>query len=253
MCTFIMLYGLLDDFPIVALHNRYLELTTVEKPPQALEGGIFCPFDVASGGTWFGLNRDGLLLAITNQETQSIDKPGRSRGLLALDVLRECGSSSDAKKYLLDPSIRSLYRPGNFVVADNDEAWHILWDQQTSSWEIQPGPYAMGVVTMFPGVKLSDRAERIGLDSEMRRKRAYTLLKNYHPESIEEALAKMMEVSADHEYGKTTSSICWHSKDYKQTSSTIIALGRKPESSQVYYCEGNACESSFKEFKVSFL
>ena len=252
MCTFIMLYGLLDDYPIVALHNRYLELTTVEKPPQTLDGGVFCPVDVASKGTWFGLNKDGLLLAITNQETQSIEKPGRSRGLLALDVLRECSSSGEAKKYLFDPSIRDLYRPGNFVIADSDEAWHILWDKQTTAWEIKPGPYALGVVTMYPGIKLNDRAERIGLDSEMRRKRAYQLLMGYHPKSFEAALGKMMEVSADHEYGKTTSSICWHSKDYKQTSSTIIAVGNEPKVSLVYYCEGNACESSFKEYHVSF-
>ena len=252
MCTFIMLYGLLEDYPIVALHNRYLELTTVEKPPQPLTGGVYCPVDVASGGTWIGINKDGLLLAITNQETQSIEKPGRSRGLLALDILRECSSSSEARSYLYDPSIRGLYRPGNFVVADSEEAWHVLWDKQTTDWRITPGPYAMGVVTMYPGIKLNDHAERLGLDSEMRRKRAYQLLKEYQPESIDEAVAKMMEISADHEYGKTTSSICWHSKDYKQTSSTIIALGSEPDISKIYYCVGNACESSFQEYPVSF-
>ncbi|TRO52252.1 hypothetical protein E2P71_07940 [Candidatus Bathyarchaeota archaeon] len=252
MCTFIMLYGLLDDYPIVALHNRYLELTTVEKTPQPLEGDIYCPVDVASKGTWIGLNKDGLLLAITNQETQSIDKPDRSRGLLALDVLRECSSSCEAKKYLFDPSIREQYRPGNFMVADNDEAWHILWDKETKAWGIKPGPFAMGVVTMYPGIKLNDRAERIGLDSEMRRKRAYQLLRGYQPKSVETALEKMMEVSADHEYGKTTSSICWHSKDFKQTSSTIVAVGSNPVNSRAIYCIGNACDSVFNSYLVSF-
>jgi uncharacterized protein with NRDE domain len=252
MCTFIMLYKLLEDYPIVALHNRYLGLNTLEEPPKHMSGGVYCPLDVASQGTWIGLNRDGLMMAITNQETQSIDKPGRSRGLLALDVLRECGSSAEAKDYLMDSSIRGFYRPGNFVVADADDAWHVLWDHVSTAWKIPRGPYAMGVVTMYPGIVMSERAERVGLDSEMRRKRAFHLLSHYQPASIDRAIEKMKEVSADHEYGRTTSSICWHSTEFKQTSSTIIAVGSKSAYSRVLYCVGNACESSFTEHPVLF-
>jgi uncharacterized protein with NRDE domain len=252
MCTFIMLYRMLEEYPIVALHNRYFGLKTVEKPPKYVGDGVYCPIDVDSQGTWFGLNRDGLLLAITNQETQTIENPRRSRGLLALDILRECGTSRDAKDYLFDSGIRRLYRPGNFVVADADEAWHILWDKEIKAWNIPEGTFAMGVVTMYPGVVLNDHAEKIGLDSEMRRKRAYQLLKDYQPHSIGEAVEKMETISADHEYGKSTSSICWHSKEFKQTSSIIIAVGKDPRMSRVLYCEGNACESRFKEYPVSF-
>ena len=252
MCTFIMLYKMLEDYPIVALHNRYLDLKTTEYPPKYVGDGVYCPLDVDSQGTWFGLNRDGLLLAITNQETETIENPSRSRGLLALDILRECGTARDAKEYLFDSGIKRLYRPGNFVVADAEEAWHFLWDKETKAWNIQSGAFAMGVVTMYPGMKLNEHAERIGLDSEMRRKRTYQLLKGYQPSSIVDALEKMQTVSADHEYGKSTSSICWHSKEFKQTSSTLIAVGNDPRISQVLYCEGNACESSFRSYPVSF-
>jgi len=68
------------------MHNRYLSKDTKEYPPNNLNG-IFCPIDVSSGGTWFGFNENGLLLGITNQETKKLDNPGRSRGLLALDIL----------------------------------------------------------------------------------------------------------------------------------------------------------------------
>ena len=172
MCTFIMLYKLLEDYPIIALYNRYLGLDTREKPPQSIGDGVYCPIDVTSSGTWFGFNKDGLLLAITNQETETIENPKRSRGLLALDILRECGSAIEAKEYLLDSSIRPLYRPGNFVVADSESAWHVLWDHTTTAWGLKPGHYAVGVVTMYPGIALGKHAEKIGLDSERRRIRA---------------------------------------------------------------------------------
>lgn len=252
MCTFIMLYQILEDYPVIALHNRYLRLNTQEEAPKTQLGGVYCPSDLASKGTWIGLNRDGLMIAITNQETHSNDVPRRSRGILALDVLRECGSSAEAKKYLTDPSIRGYYRPGNFVVADHDEAWHVLWDHFTTAWRIVPGSYSVGTVTMYPGISLDERAEKIGLDSEKRRIRALKLLDGYDPVSLDEVIEKIKVVSSDHEYGKTTASICWHSTEFKQTSSTIIAVGLNPFESRVLYCVGNACESKFREYTISF-
>jgi uncharacterized protein with NRDE domain len=247
-----MIYKLLEDYPIVALHNRYLGLNTLETPPGKLGNGIYAPIDYDSQGTWIGFNKEGLFLAITNQETEIIENPKRSRGLLALDVLRECSTAYEAQRYLSEPSIRPLYRPGNFVVADEKSAWHILWDHVTTSWRLLPGPYAIGVVTMYPGIKLNERVDEIGLDSEKRRRRAFQLLSGFQPEDVNAAINKMMKVSADHEYGKTTASICWHSDEFRQTSSTIMAIGSNPSLSRVLYCQGNACETPFEEYKVSF-
>ena len=252
MCTFIMIYKLLEDYPIVALHNRYLGLNTKETPPHRQTGGIYAPIDHDSQGTWIGVNRDGLFMAITNQETETIENPDRSRGLLALDVLRECSTAGEAKEYLMEPTIRPRYRPGNFLVADKEQAWHILWDNVTTAWRLLPGPYAMGVVTMYPGIKMSPRAEKIEPDSEKRRRRAFQLLSGFQPDGVDSAVEKLMKVSTDHEYGKTTASICWHSDEFKQTSSTIMAVASNPSISKVYYCPGNACENSFSEYRVSF-
>ena len=122
VCTLILLYRMLKDCPVVALHNRYLGKDTVEQPPRRLNGGTVAPLDVDSGGTWIGMNDSGLLLAITNKETQRLPEPGRSRGLLALDILKDIETAAEAKEHLLDPSIRGLYRTSNFTVLDSQEA-----------------------------------------------------------------------------------------------------------------------------------
>ena len=244
MCTLIILYGLLKDYPVIALHNRYLDKDTVEQPPRRI-GDIVCPIDVASGGTWIGFNGRRLLLAITNQETQTLEKPDHSRGHLALDILRDCDTAEEAKDLLLDPEIRAPYRTGNFVVLDAETGHHVVWDMETHHFEVGPGLYAVGTVTVVPGVQLSDRSRSIYEGSERRVARAHELLDGYKPRSIEEAIETMMMVSADHAHGRTESSICWHSPEFRQTSSTLIALGKQPK---VYYCSGNHCESPYTDY-----
>jgi hypothetical protein len=244
MCTLIVLYRLLCDYPIVALHNRYLGKDTVEESPRRL-GGVVCPIDVASGGTWIGFNEEGLLLAITNQETQTLEKPGRSRGLLALDILRDCATADEARDVLFDPETRKPYRTGNFAVLDAESGHHVVWDTATHHYEINPGLFAVGTVTVVPGITWSDHSRRIHESSERRVARAHQLLDGYKPANIDEAVETMMRVSADHAYGRTESSICWHHPEFKQTSSTIMAPGLKPK---VLYCPGNHCESPYTDY-----
>ncbi len=248
VCTLILLYRLLKDYPVVALHNRYLGKDTVEQPPQRLNGNTVAPLDVASGGTWIGMNDSGLFLAITNQETQRLPKPGRSRGLLALDTLKDYETAEEAKEHLLDPSIREMYRTGNFTVLDPQEAWHVVWDRKTRVYPIREGVYAVSTITVVPGMEWNERARSIWVDAEKRRARAYELLSDCRPESIGDAVAEMMRVSADHGWGRSQASICWHSPEYMQTSSTIMAVAAEPSYSLVYYCEGNACENWFKDY-----
>jgi len=81
--------------------------------------------------------------------------------------------------------------------------------------------------------------------SERRVARAHELLDDYRPRSVDEAIETMMRVSADHAHGRTESSICWHSPEFRQTSSTLMALGKRP---RVHYCPGNHCEAPYTDY-----
>ena len=244
MCTLILLYRLMEDYPVIALHNRYMGRDTAENPPQRI-GDVVCPIDMSSGGTWIGFNSRGLLLAVTNQETQTLDKPGRSRGLLALDILGDCGTADEAKDVLLDSANRKPYRTGNFAAVDARKAYHVVWDGGTHLFSVRPGAYVMSTVTPVPEVEWSDRSRRIYESSEKRVRRAHQLLDDYRPRSVEEAISTLMRVSADHHHGKSESSICFHHPEHRQTSSNIMALGEKP---RVLYCPGNHCENPYTDY-----
>jgi len=252
VCTLIALYGFLREYPVIVLHNRYLNRGTLEEPPRVYEGKrrVYAPYDVASKGTWIGFNEEGLLVAVTNQETELLEKPARSRGLLAMDLLDGCASAEEAKGFLTDPDIRWDYRRGNFFVADAESAWHVVWDKETDVRRLQPGGHVITTLTMFPGVDWTERAEKMWVNVEKRRIRALQLLDGLQPGNIDGLVASLKEISADHGAEKGPGSICYHypTGEYVQTSSTILAVGADLSESRIHYCPGNRCENEFRDY-----
>jgi uncharacterized protein with NRDE domain len=252
VCTLIALLGFLEDYPVMVLHNRYLNRGTLEEPPRVFSGvrRVYAPYDVASKGTWIGFNESGLLVAITNQETDVLEKPARSRGLLAMDLLDGCDSADEAKCFLTDPDVRWDYKRGNFLVADADSAWHVVWDKETNVQRLDSGSYTITTLTLFPGVDWSERAERMWENAERRRIRALQLLDNHQPGDIEGLTKMLKEISADHGVERGASSICYHypTSGYIQTSSTVIAVGADVSESRMHYCPGNPCENAFIDY-----
>lgn len=252
MCTLIALYDYLRDYPVIVLHNRYLNRGTLEEPPHVYEGRrrVYAPYDVASKGTWIGFNEDGLLVAVTNQETELLEKPARSRGLLAMDLLDGCASAEEAKGFLTDPDVRWDYRRGNFFVADAESAWHIVWDKETDVRRLAPGGHVVTTLTMFPGVDWTERVEKMWVNVEKRRVRALQLLDGLQPGNVDGLVSSLREVSADHGAEKGPGSICYHypTGEYVQTSATIIAVGSDVSQSKIHYCPGNHCENEYNDF-----
>jgi len=237
---------------VVVLHSRYLGEGAGEEPPQPL-GGVFGPRDVVGGGTWVGANEWGLVVAVTNQETYRVEEPGRSRGLLALDLLRGCKEALEAKNLLLRHPDRGLYRPANFLVADPKEAWHVVWDRLEFALPVLGPVYAVGSLTRYPGVSLDERARKVYRDSRSRRERVYQALEGWEPCPLGEAVGRLMELSRDHHPQPSTSSICWHSDHGRQTSATIMCIPQSGAPALAYYCPGNPCQGTFQEYKASNL
>jgi len=252
MCTLIVLYGLMSDYPILVLHNRYLGRGAVERPPCRLPGrrDVFCPVDVVSGGTWVGFNESGLLVAVTNQETEWDEAPARSRGLLALDLLEGCGSADEARGFLLDPDAKWDYRRGNFVVLDASAGWHVVWDRETYSERLDLGKYVVTTLTIVPGIEWTDRAERMWINAEKRRIRALQLLNGFQPSDLDSAIDELKAIAKDHGSEKGPGSICYHNPtgEYVQTSSTIMTVAKNIGDSRILYCPGNACENKYVDY-----
>lgn len=256
MCTLILLYKVVEGYPVVALHNRYARTGSLEEPPQTLRaaGGarIFCPLDVQSRGTWIGFNSHGLLVAVTDQHTGFESKPYRSRGLLLLDTLKAFSKASEAVEYLRYEARRG-YRKANFLAADKYEAFHLLYDEHVELARLNPGIHILTNLTVKNWVKLDRVSEDTLRYAEQRRRRAVEL--TAHVKSIpdvEEALQLLKRIASDHGGKPSRGSICYHDGvGWFMSSSTILALADSVEKSKILYCRGNPCRSRFIDY--SFL
>ncbi len=89
MCILAIQYKTVRDAPILVAHNREERLDRPSQPPRIQPGKprVVCGTDRKAGGTWFGVNQFGLVIAALNRATPFVPHEPRSRGLLCRDLL----------------------------------------------------------------------------------------------------------------------------------------------------------------------
>jgi uncharacterized protein with NRDE domain len=149
MCTLVLLRRPGHPaWPLVLAANRD-ELRSRPAAPPARHWPdrphVVAGLDRLGGGTWLGVNDDGLAAAVLNRRGSLGPEPGkRSRGELVLDALdhAEAYIAADALA-ALDPA---AYRPFNLVVADAIDAFLLTHRRNASiaSATGATGPSARG-------------------------------------------------------------------------------------------------------------
>lgn len=149
MCTLVVLYRPDDAWPVLMAANRDERLDRPSRPPGRHwpdRRHVVAGFDAQGGGSWFGLNDDGLAAGIMNRAGTLGAAPGkRSRGELVLEALdhAEAESAAAALRHV-NPA---AYRAFNLVIAD---ARSVYWLRHTES-----GPEAgIEVMPLAAGLSL---------------------------------------------------------------------------------------------------
>jgi len=88
MCVLAVILGDTPKAPLVVAANRDESLDRRSLPPREIEPGIVAGQDVERGGTWLGVSRRGVFVAVTNRAAPAREPGSISRGLLALEALR---------------------------------------------------------------------------------------------------------------------------------------------------------------------
>src|SRR5687768_14892620 len=98
MCLLAVQYRLVPESPILVAANReeYYDRTSLSPSIQSGKPRVLCGIDQKAGGSWLGVNQGGLFIGICNRATVTPLFGQRSRGLLALDLMR----CSNARKAL---------------------------------------------------------------------------------------------------------------------------------------------------------
>ena len=120
MCTLAVYVGCFHDHPLIVAANRDEAYARPSLPPELLRADAPRAFggrDVTAGGTWLGLNEDGLVAGVLNRQVRHPrDLALRSRGQLCLDLLAYRRADEAAARVAREPAGR--YNPFNLLLAD---------------------------------------------------------------------------------------------------------------------------------------
>jgi hypothetical protein len=127
MCVLALWVGLDPKVPLAVAANRDEAYDRPSAPPAEIEPGILAGRDLRSGGTWLGVNRDGLFVAVTNRQAPPRTATSVSRGVLALETLRTRKLACAVG--LAEKRVRENTFPGfNWIAVQGDEGVALHFD-----------------------------------------------------------------------------------------------------------------------------
>ncbi len=143
MCTLLFRYRPGDEYPLALLANRdeAYGRPTAGWAWRGVNRKFFAPQDQEAGGSWIGLGRSGLVVALTNILPSARGGEFRSRGALVTDMLglNEAAEAAAAAEREVSAA---RYNYFNLLLADRESAGMLVWHRgRLKRFTIEPGTY----------------------------------------------------------------------------------------------------------------
>ena len=155
MCSLVLLHRPGRPWPLLVAANRDELASRPARAPARHwpdRAHVTAGLDVTAGGSWLGVNDDGLVAAVLNRRGTLGPQAGkRSRGELVLEALDHAEAYHAAEALSgLDPR---AYRPFNLVVADAGDAF---WVRHAGDGPVKAHPLRPGYTFLEAG-EVNDR------------------------------------------------------------------------------------------------
>lgn len=235
MCTLVALHRCAPGAHLWVAANRDEYLDRPAEGP-ALRGGrngpIVAPLDRRAGGTWWGLNADGVFAAVTNRPTAALDPTRRSRGQLVVDLL---GAASAREAADLAAALEAdRYNPFNLFLADARDAFAVVYEGGPALLALAPGIHVVGNADPdardVPKIRRTlERAEQVAAGPA---------------DAIRDGLAALCRTHGDDPDPKGDT--CVHLGGYGTRSSSLLRLG--PVGDRLEHAAGPPCTSAYEDF-----
>ena len=238
MCLLALFYRVVEDAPIVVGANREEEYSRGGEPPQLLDGPVpaVAGRDPRAGGTWFGVNQRGVLVAITNRPKSEVPAQPRSRGLLARELL-DCPTAAAALERATQELERGCYAGCNLLCADAESATVV----HGGDWlRVRPLPPGLHILTAHDVNDASDR--RLGHALWWLSQRGYAC--------AEDCLRALQELCA--QSGNGDPPICLHGERGGTVSSSAVALRSPLARSRYLHAQGPPDRTPYTDYSPLF-
>jgi hypothetical protein len=210
MCLLALFFRSVEDAAVVAGANREEFYHRGGEPPTLLDGPVraVAGIDPTAGGTWFGVNEHGVLVAVINRAKSRVPGRPRSRGLLVRELLG-LPSAAAAAEHATRELDQGRYAGCNLVCADANNAIVV----QGGDWlRVRPLPPGLHVLTNHDVNDASDA--RLGHIAWWLGQRSYG--------SSDHCLFALRQLCGQHE--PEYPPICFRDGDRGTVSSSLVAL-----------------------------
>jgi len=246
MCTLALYFRVSAQYPIIVAANRDEFLARPSSVPTLLWTApwVYGGKDLLAGGTWLGINEQGVVAGILNRQASDPPDPqGRSRGLLCLDAL-QC-TSAQAAMQLVTTQSASQYNPLNLLVADHTTAYVI---------STRNGTFTVHCLT--PGLHLLTNRDpndpdcpRIAHSSQRFLQVSQNLSAISAP--LARIFAQLQSVLSDHEAPRDPHrGLCIHLEEYGTHSSTLLAYSSTEHRYIYRFAPGPPCRTVYQEVSL---
>lgn len=236
MCILAIQYQLVDESPILIAANREEFYDRAWNAPTIQSGKprVLCGIDQRAGGTWLGVNQNGLFVAACNRIKARPPIAPRSRGVLCRELLR-CTSSRQALEQALEELSTGKYDGVNYVIASHESAWVVHGGDDVNAVELEQG------LNIIANNEVNDpRDERVKLASR--------LLTLQTLDSPVKFLAVASKVFARTPAVPGRPTMVVRNQDRGTVSSTLIALGKKPRDTIFQFASGAPDEVKYEDY-----
>jgi uncharacterized protein with NRDE domain len=239
MCTVLVAAGVMPSYPLVVVANRDEKLDRAAIGPFMWPEGFLAPRDEVAGGTWLGLNRARVFVAITNRSTGPRDDSRRSRGAIVAEALAlPSARAIHASLERLDPR---AYNGFHLIYADEHDVLATASDGAT----LVQTTFGRG---LHP---LTERSFGAG-DDRARQERIAAAWKRLAAEGDP---GKLTGVLAEHDPTDAFASTCIHAPSfgYGTRSALVLALGEDRDDDLALWAEGPPCTTPFAPIALGAL
>ncbi|MFW6002816.1 MAG: NRDE family protein [Halanaeroarchaeum sp.] len=240
MCTILFALEQFEDAPVAVAANRDESPDRPSGPPRVVEGdpSVLMPLDERAGGTWMGVNEDGLFAIVANRWTDEELAGERSRGLLVRDVLSAV-SVDGAATVVRAETAETEYDGFALLVASRNDAMVFTWDGVLRELSMRPGVHVLVNVGMDGTYSVPEARETVGQRQVETADMLRDALEPAAGETAEEWLQRAGAALGDHDYGA-----CIHHDRYRTVSASLVELG-VDGTVDWWYADGPPCRTEF--------
>lgn len=232
MCVLVLVSDPAPGVALAVAANRDEYLHRLSIGPNELAPGVFGGKDLEAGGTWLGVNKHGLVVAVTNRRMPPRLRTSPSRGKVCLGAL-QLQNIDEVQRFVTEQTASLRYPGFNLIAMQHGRGICLQFDGRIRPVRIDGGVH---VVSSHRDMDDPNMPERKVVLSRLAGWAGMGMLED-----------RLRDILRDHEETDGWA-VCKHGNGYGTVSSTLIVVPSGGlQGIRYLYSAGPSCRNAFQD------